>query len=239
MFNQAFGTDQFQGVTQTYGEIFPSWFDKTFTTFFSWIPNLTVPDARADLAAAFKTDAAGNYWSVSEPDEIDAKLDAAFQEFDFETANGLVREVQDFIIENGQFGRHIIYNAVSPTVAAGRSPVGSDALRARTSRRSERIALRTSASSYRCLCSGDGSCAVGGRVGRQRNGSRESERLRTGGSTQIRTLASKQYRRWLELRQTPSQGTSAIVNSTLPDVVELGGPGWIRTSDRAVMSRLL
>ncbi len=117
MFNQAFGTDQFQGVTQTYGEIFPSWFDKTFTTFFSWIPNLTVPDARADLAAAFKTDAPGNYWGLSEPDEIDAKLDAATQEFDFETANGLVREVQDFIIENGQFGRHIIYNAVSPTIA--------------------------------------------------------------------------------------------------------------------------
>ena len=117
MFNQAFGTDQFQGVTQSYGEIFPSWFDKTFTTFFSWIPNLTVPDGRADLAAAFKTDAAGNYWGVSEPDEIDAKLDAAIQEFDFETANELVREVQDFIIENGQFGRHIIYNAVEPTVA--------------------------------------------------------------------------------------------------------------------------
>ena len=117
MFNQAFSTDQFRGVTQGYGEIFPSWFEKTFTTFFSWIPNLTVPDARADLAAAFKTGAAGNYWDVSEPDEIDAKLDAAIQEFDFETANGLVREVQDFIIENGQFGRHIIYNAVSPTVA--------------------------------------------------------------------------------------------------------------------------
>ncbi len=117
MFNQAFGTDQFQGVNQGYGEIFPAWFEKTFTTFFSWIPNLTVPDGRADLAAAFKTDAPGNYWGVSEPDEIDAKLDAAIQEFDFETANGLVREVQDFIIENGQFGRHIIYNAVEPTVA--------------------------------------------------------------------------------------------------------------------------
>lgn len=117
MFNQAFGTDQFKGVTQTYGEIFPAWFEKTFTTFFSWIPNLTVPDARADLAAAFKTDAPGNYFSVSEPDEIDAKLDAATQEFDFDTANALVREVQDFIIDNGQFGRHIIYNAVSPTVA--------------------------------------------------------------------------------------------------------------------------
>ncbi|MCY3922419.1 MAG: ABC transporter substrate-binding protein, partial [Chloroflexi bacterium] len=91
MFNQAFGTDQFQGVTQSYGEIFPAWFEKTFTTFFSWIPNLTVPDARADLAAAFKTDAAGNYWGISEPDEIDAKLDAATQEFDFEKANALVR----------------------------------------------------------------------------------------------------------------------------------------------------
>jgi len=115
MFNASFGTDQFRGVNQTYGEIFPSWFDKTFTTFFSWMPNLTLPDGRADLAAAFQTDAAGNYWSVSEPVEIDAKLDAAFQEFDYETANGLVREVQDFIIENGQFGRHIIFN-----------PVGSD-----------------------------------------------------------------------------------------------------------------
>ncbi len=117
MFNRAFGTDQFRGVNQTYGEIFPSWFDKTFSTFFSWIPNLTVPDARADLAAAFKTDAAGNYWSVSEPEKIDAKLDAAFQEFDYETAYGLVREVQEFILENGQFGRHIIYNPVGSTVS--------------------------------------------------------------------------------------------------------------------------
>ena len=117
MFNQAFGTDQFQGVTQSFGEIFPAWIERTFTTFFSWIPNVTAPDARADLAATFKTGAPGNYWGISEPDEIDAKLDAATQEFDFEQANALVRQVQNFIIENGQFGRHIIYNAVLPTVA--------------------------------------------------------------------------------------------------------------------------
>ena len=54
---------------------------------------------------------------VSEPEKIDAKLDAAFQEFDYETAYGLVREVQEFILENGQFGRHIIYNPVGSTVS--------------------------------------------------------------------------------------------------------------------------
>ena len=117
MFNEAFGTDQFRGVTKSYGEIIPSWFNKTFDPFFSWIPNIEIPDARADMAAAFKTGAPGNIWSVEEPDAIDAKLDAALAELDFETANELIREVQDFVIENGQFGRCICYNYIFPFMA--------------------------------------------------------------------------------------------------------------------------
>jgi ABC-type transport system substrate-binding protein len=114
MFNDAFSTDQFVGVTKSYGEIIPSWFNKTFDPFFSWIPNIEIPDARADMAAAFKTGAPGNIWSVNEPDEIDAKVEAALAELDYDTANALIREVQDFIIENGQFGRCICYNYIYP-----------------------------------------------------------------------------------------------------------------------------
>ena len=117
MFNDAFSTDQFVGVTKSYGEIIPSWFNKTFDPFFSWIPNIEIPDARADMAAAFKTGAPGNIWSVNEPDEIDTKVDAALAELDYDTANGLIREVQDFIIENGQFGRCICYNYIYPFLA--------------------------------------------------------------------------------------------------------------------------
>ncbi len=117
MFNDALNTDQFQGVTKSYGEIIPSWFDKTFDPFFSWIPNIEIPDARADMAAAFKSGAPGNIWSVDEPDAIDAKLDAALAELDFDTANGLMREVQDFVVENGQFGRCICYNYIFPFMA--------------------------------------------------------------------------------------------------------------------------
>jgi len=116
MFNDAFSTDQFVGVTKSYGEIIPSWFNKTFDPFFSWIPNIEIPDARADMAAAFKSGAPGNIWSVSEPDAIDAKLTAALAELDYDTANGLIREVQDFVIENGQFGRCICYNYIYPLI---------------------------------------------------------------------------------------------------------------------------
>jgi ABC-type transport system substrate-binding protein len=116
MFNDAFNTDQFQGVSKSYGEIIPSWFDKSFEPFFSWIPNIEIPDARADMAAAFKSGAPGNIWSVDEPDAIDAKLDAALAELDFDTAYDLVREVQDLVIENGQYGRCICYNYIVPTM---------------------------------------------------------------------------------------------------------------------------
>ena len=94
MFNDAFSTSQFRGLTKSYGEIIPSWFTKTFDPFFAWIPNIEIPDARADMIAAFNSESPGNIWGIDEPDRIDAKLDAAAAELDKEVAFDILREVQ-------------------------------------------------------------------------------------------------------------------------------------------------
>ncbi len=115
MFNQAFGTDQFNGITKPYLEIIPSWIAKDFDPFFSWIPNIEIPDARADMIGAFTTGAGSNYWEVSDP-YIDETLIAAKQELDYETAYQMVRDVQEYVMERGQFGRSICYNYIYPWI---------------------------------------------------------------------------------------------------------------------------
>ena len=115
MFNQTFDTDQFNGITKPYLEIIPSWIARDFDPFFSWIPNIEIPDARADMISAFTTGAGANYWEISDP-YIDETLTAAKQELDYETAYQMVREVQDYAMERGQFGRSICYNYIFPAI---------------------------------------------------------------------------------------------------------------------------
>ncbi len=115
MFNQAFDTDQFNGITKPYLEIIPSWNARDFDPFFSWIPNVEIPDARADMISAFTTGAGANYWEVSDP-YIDETLTAAKQELDYETAYQMVRDVQEYVMERGQFGRSICYNYIFPWI---------------------------------------------------------------------------------------------------------------------------
>ena len=115
MFNQAFDTDQFNGITKPYLEIIPSWIEGDFDPFFSWIPNIEIPDARADMIGAFTTGAGSNYWRVSDP-YIDETLVKAKQELDYETAYQMVRDVQDYVMERGQFGRSICYNYIYPWI---------------------------------------------------------------------------------------------------------------------------
>ena len=115
MFNLAFDTDQFNGITKPYLEIIPSWIAKDFDPFFSWIPNIEIPDARADMIGAFTTGAGSNYWEISDP-YIDEKLIAAKQELDYETAYQMIRDVQEYVMERGQFGRSICYNYIYPWI---------------------------------------------------------------------------------------------------------------------------
>ena len=114
IFNDAFGTAQFRGITQSYGELIPAWFSRQFGAFFGWIANVETPDARGDLVASFGTGALTNVWDTSQPTEIDAKLAQAIQSLDYEESYQLMLEVQRFILQNGQYGRHIAYNYISP-----------------------------------------------------------------------------------------------------------------------------
>ena len=116
MFNKAFDTSLFKGKVASYGEIIPSWTSKDFDPFFAWIPNVEIPDARADLVAVYNSTSSQNYWGINEPELIDAKLDKALTLVDYEEANVLVREVQDLAVENGQWGRCIGYNYIAPTI---------------------------------------------------------------------------------------------------------------------------
>jgi peptide/nickel transport system substrate-binding protein len=114
MFNKAFGTSQFKARTKNYGEIIPAWFSKNFDPFFGWIPNVEIPDARGDMVGAFNSSSPANIWAVKEPDLIDAKLAKALTILDTKEAVALVREVQNTVLENGQYGRIIMYNYISP-----------------------------------------------------------------------------------------------------------------------------
>jgi ABC-type transport system substrate-binding protein len=114
MFNKAFGTSQFKAATKSYGEIIPAWFSKNFDPFFAWIPNVEIPDARADMVGAFLSTSPGNIWGINEPELVDAKLSKALTLLDYEEAYELLREVQDLAIENGQWGRIIMYNYIFP-----------------------------------------------------------------------------------------------------------------------------
>jgi ABC-type transport system substrate-binding protein len=114
IFNTAFNTTQFRGKTGPYGEIIPSWTTGNFEPFFAWIPNIEIPDARADMIAYYKSDSPSNIWGINQPDEIDAPLTQALAELDNDAAYELVAGVQEYILENGQFGRHIAYNYINP-----------------------------------------------------------------------------------------------------------------------------
>ncbi|GAB4333927.1 MAG: hypothetical protein Kow0010_20690 [Dehalococcoidia bacterium] len=114
MFNRAFNTNQYKAKTASYGEIIPSWFSKNFDPFFAWIPHVELPDARGDLITAYLSTSPANIWGVNEPELVDEKLLRSLTIFDFEEANALVREVQDTALENGLWGRTIMYNHISP-----------------------------------------------------------------------------------------------------------------------------
>ena len=116
MFNKAFGTTQFKSRIAGYAEIIPAWNSKKFDPFFGWIPNVEIPDARADMTTAFKSDSPGNIWGVNEPDKIDAKLQKALSTLDPKEAQTLMREVQDLVLANGHYGRIIMYNYIAPAL---------------------------------------------------------------------------------------------------------------------------
>lgn len=116
MFNKAFGTTQFKGKTANYSQIIPAWQSKKFDPFFGWIPNVEIPDARADLVSALSSTSPANFWGINEPDKIDAKLQKALTLTDQGEAFKLVKEVQDLVLEHGQYGRIIMYNYIAPTL---------------------------------------------------------------------------------------------------------------------------
>jgi hypothetical protein len=116
MFNEAFGTNQFKATTKNYGEIIPAWFSGDFDPFFGWIQNVEIPDARADINAVYNSGSPQNIWGINEPDLVDAKLDECLGLLDLDEANQLLREVQDLSLENGQWGRIIMYNYIAPAL---------------------------------------------------------------------------------------------------------------------------
>ena len=164
MFNRAFDTDQFNGITKPYLEIIPSWLEHDFDPFFSWIPNIEIPDARADMIGAFTTGAGSNYLDISDP-YIDETLLAAKQELDYETAFQMIRDVQDYVMERGSTGARSATttssrrSATTTTTRSSSAPrkAGTSWTRAcrRTSSGSMRRIRRSQAATRRRQCRSD------------------------------------------------------------------------------------
>ena len=53
---------------------------------------------------------------MNEPEKIDAKLQKALATLDPKEAQTLMREVQDLVLANGQYGRIIMYNYINPSL---------------------------------------------------------------------------------------------------------------------------
>lgn len=113
MLNQALGVTQFVSTRTTYNEeIIPNLSNGTFPNWFAWTSQVSGPDPRSGMRQSFHSESTSNFQHVNNPD-LDALLDGALLETDYERSVSTVRDIQDILLENGQYGNVILYNYIS------------------------------------------------------------------------------------------------------------------------------
>jgi peptide/nickel transport system substrate-binding protein len=113
MLNEALGVDQFISTRSTYNEeIIPNLSNGTFPNWFAWTSQVSGPDPRSGLSQTFHSASTANFQHVNNPD-LDALLEAALLETDFEAGVATTREAQDIMMANGQYGNIVVYNYIS------------------------------------------------------------------------------------------------------------------------------
>jgi ABC-type transport system substrate-binding protein len=111
--NDNLGVTQFKSTPSDYNEnIIPNLFNVEYPSFFGWVTAVTSPDPRSDLRNAFHSKGSSNFKKVNNP-QIDQLTDKALETVDTKEAVKVVRQIQDILLENGQYGFIILYNYIS------------------------------------------------------------------------------------------------------------------------------
>lgn len=115
MFNEALGVTQFKSTKTSYTEeIIPNLGNGNFPNWFGWTSQVTSPDPRAVIRNVYRTSGSLNFNKVSDP-QIDQLIDDANVITDVKQAQAKVRQIQNIIMDNAQFGNVILYNYIGRT----------------------------------------------------------------------------------------------------------------------------
>ncbi len=116
MFNEALGVSQFKSTKSSYNEeIIPNLANGNFPNWFAWTSQVNSPDPRNDLRNVYHTKGSLNFNKVgSLPGDpnLDAQIDAVMNLTDLKQAVAKVREIQNIIMDNAQFGNIVLYNYI-------------------------------------------------------------------------------------------------------------------------------
>jgi ABC-type transport system substrate-binding protein len=114
MLNKALGVNQFVSRRATYEDVTANLANGTFPNWFAWTSAVSGPDPRQGLRSTYHSTSTTNYQKVKNSD-LDALLDKAIQETDYQKSVDLVRQAQKILIENASFGNINAYNYIYRT----------------------------------------------------------------------------------------------------------------------------
>lgn len=115
MLNDNLGVTQFKSTLSDYNEnIIPNLFNGNFPSWFGWITAVDSPDPRTQLRNVFHSKGSSNFQKVSNP-QLDKILDDALEITDQKKAVAKMREAQDILMQNAQYGVITLYNYIART----------------------------------------------------------------------------------------------------------------------------
>lgn len=113
MMNDALGVTQFKSTRTDYNEeIIPNLANGKFPNWVAWTSQVNSPDPRADLYNNFHSKGSTNFQKVNNP-LLDKLIEEAVATLDMRQAVAKVREIQNIILENGQYGNVVLFNFIA------------------------------------------------------------------------------------------------------------------------------
>jgi peptide/nickel transport system substrate-binding protein len=115
MLNEALGVNQFKSTKTSYNEeIIPNLGNGNFPNWFGWTSQVDSPDPRSTIRNVYHSKGSLNFNKVNEP-QLDKLIEEAGVIVDLKQSVAKVREIQQIIMENAQFGNINLYNYISRT----------------------------------------------------------------------------------------------------------------------------
>jgi len=116
MLNDALGVQQFKSTQTDYNtEIIPNLANGKFPNWFGWTSRVNSVDPRQTLFSTFYSKSTSNFNHVNNPD-LDQLLVSALQTLDQQKSVGIVRQIQNILLQNAMYGTVVLYNYIVRTV---------------------------------------------------------------------------------------------------------------------------